>query len=239
MQNDDKDDIQPNNEDNTKTKDGVNKIYEETTVQKILHNNYAIDYDLYSNINYLHRREKQKCESVCVLDSSVLFRVIEGTKMSDCSVFLLLGLSNGTVIFYDPLIFNKKYLILTCSRFPVIEMFHDKLNHFLVTKSKQKHLYHVQYWSLPDLLPVYEFYCPKSVTCFARVDQFVMLGFNDGALDLIQVNKNESKQKMKTLPLTDNEIKAILTKLLNFEHKKQVKSIDSSSKNLKIFLSFR
>ena len=48
-------------------------------------------------------------------------------------------------------------------------MYHDKFHQSLVTVVKQKTLFLIQYWNLPELTPQKEFCCSSLMTSFARI----------------------------------------------------------------------
>ena len=77
---------------------------------------------------------------------------------------------------------------LTAAVSKVIDIYHDKLNNCLVTKIEMTHLYRVQFWSLPELVPTYEIFCPKTVTSYARLVRMPLSDRSPQGTNLINFN---------------------------------------------------
>ncbi|CAF0852544.1 unnamed protein product, partial [Brachionus calyciflorus] len=182
------------------------------------------------------QNECSKCRTIGVLEAStVIFWNIEGPCTPITQNFLLIGLENGTVLFCDPLIKDKKYFTLNCSKDPVIEIKHDKISNYLITRIELANMYHIQYWNLPDLEFKHEIYCAKSMTSYARLDDVVLVGFEDGTVELLNIRPNLSKDSFNK-PLNDQELEKVLRKSDKYEHRQKVEVIDVCH-SLKLFLS--
>lgn len=158
-------------------------------IQNLMRSHRAIEVGLGNT----RQNEISKCRSIGFLESTVIFWNIEGPSSPITQNFLLLGLENGTVLFCDPLIKDKKYLTLNCSKDPIVEIKHDKVYNYLIIKIELINMYHVQYWSLPDLEFKHEIYCSRLMSSYARLDDVVMVGFEDGTLELLKLKLNMSK----------------------------------------------
>ena len=138
-------------------------------IQNLIKNHRSIEFSLLSK----KQNESSKCRCIGYLESHIIFWNIEGQCTSLNKNFLLLGLENGNILFCDALIKNKKYSILNCSKDPIVDIIHDKINHYLITKIELKEMYQIQYWTLPNLELVDIIYFSKSMTAFNRIVVFI------------------------------------------------------------------
>lgn len=134
-------------------------------LQNLIRNHSLIDFDIISK----RQKETSKCRCLCYLESKINFWNLEGQCTSLNRNFLLLGLENGNIIFCDPLIRNKKYAVLKCSKDPVVDIIHDKINNYLITKIELKDMYQIQYWTLPNLEFIEKAYFSKLMSAFNRI----------------------------------------------------------------------
>lgn len=147
-------------EDNT-----IRKRISYLETQNLIKNHRSIDFSLLSK----KQNESSKCRCIGYLESHIIFWNIEGQCTSLNKNFLLLGLENGSILFCDALIKYKKYSILNCSKDPIANIIHDKINKYLVTQIELKDMYQIQYWTLPNLELVDIVYFSKSMTAFNRI----------------------------------------------------------------------
>lgn len=61
-------------------------------------------------------------------------------------------------------------------------------------------LYHIQYYKLPELELQHEIFCSKTMTSFARLNSSVLLGYEDGSLDLVEVKDVTIKESYNRAP---------------------------------------
>ena len=79
-------------------------------------------------------------------------------------------------------------------------MTHDKQNNFLVVRVELVELYHIQYFNLPDLELKHEVFCTKAMSSYARLKSKVLLGFDEGAMDLVEVKPVETTDTFNRMP---------------------------------------
>lgn len=182
------------------------------------------------HLNYLvgNSSELSKCRCIAILESDIIFWNIEGACCPPYRLFLLLGLENGSVLFCDPLIKNKKFSILNCDKDPVVEIVHKKSERLLVTRVEGVHLFHIQYWRLPDLELEYYSFCSRQMSSFCRCKDTIVFGYNDGSLELARLKRVNATDPYNNIKFpNESETSALLAKLnARFEHKQRVESID-------------
>lgn len=186
----------------------------------------TVDYKLVNN------DVAQEITSVCTIDSTKIIYFNGNDLYEDDRVsYLLLGRQNGTILFCDPLVKGKKYCLFYCDKDPIVEMYQDHYYNCLVTKTEQDKHYCVKYWSLPDLELKKEFYSLKSLNSFARIDDHVLVGHEDGTVELIKLS-DEHKSSTFLCDISETNSEASV----KYEHKESVKIIDASQ-SAKIYLS--
>jgi hypothetical protein len=109
-------------------------------------------------------------------------------------------LKNGNVLFCDALTQTKKYLSLNCSKDPIVELAHDKLNSQLIVRVESAKLFHIQYYSLPELELRDEVFCPKTLTAYGRLGRNVLLGFSDGSLEMLEAQAVNTTETFNRVP---------------------------------------
>jgi WD40 repeat protein len=186
----------------------------------------TIDYRLVNN------DVAQKITSACVIESTPI-KYFNGNDLHEDArdSFLLLGRQNGSILFCDPIIKGKKYCLFYCDKDPIVEMYQDLYYNCLVTKIEQDKHYCIKYWSLPDLELKKEFYSLKSMSCFARIDDYVLVGHEDGTIELIKLGDEHKSSALFADTIDTNSEKSA-----KYEHKESVKIIDASQ-SVKIYLS--
>ena len=79
-------------------------------------------------------------------------------------------------------------------------MVHDKPNDTLMVRVELVSLYHIQYYKLPELELQHEIFCSKTMTSYARLNSSVLLGFEDGSIDLVEIKGVTTKESFNRAP---------------------------------------
>jgi len=91
-------------------------------------------------------------------------------------------------------------LSLNCSKDPIVELAHDKLNNYLVVRVETAKLFHIQFYNLPELELKDEIFCPKTMTSYGRLNRKMMLGFSDGSLEMVEIQQVNTTESFNRVP---------------------------------------
>ncbi len=61
-------------------------------------------------------------------------------------------------------------------------------------------LFHIQYYSLPELELRDEVFCPKTMTAYGRLGRNVLLGFSDGSLEMLEAQAVNTTETFNRVP---------------------------------------
>ncbi|KAF6029325.1 hypothetical protein EB796_012367 [Bugula neritina] len=177
-------------------------------------------------------------KELTTLDSNILLWGDEGWAGTVSSKFLLVGLTDGRVLFMDPFVRGLLHVDFRANKDAIRDIRHGKDTQQLLIQCDRNEVAIVQIFGLPTLQLQHELCLFQDIVTCTRMGDTVFYGYSDGAVsfhnleEIDEDNINRRTNQIKNI----TELKQSQLVQKKFEHKDAIRSVDCCPRK-RLFLS--
>ncbi|XP_077862230.1 uncharacterized protein LOC102809590 [Saccoglossus kowalevskii] len=139
-----------------------------------------------------------ECCSLCSINCPAMYWTEEGFVCADKTMFVLLGMQDGRVLFMDPNVFGMRHFVLQANKDGILDIRYNVADSMLITRCHPRDDVLFQCWRLPSLELLYEVSVATTITDFTIIVSLFLCGHSTGSVQLHELKRVDPLTYSKT-----------------------------------------